>query len=66
MVMPYRIAYGSDIAPCIRIDKPLMVYVIDGHNNISYIQYSHSQKRQREAFIIELTVYWEPYDHYFC
>ena len=46
MVMPYRIAYGSDIAPCIRIDKPLMVYVIDGHNNISYTVQPLSEKTE--------------------
>ena len=34
--------HGSDITPCIKIDKPLVVYIFltswnDAHNNVAYI-----------------------------
>ena len=40
--LSYDIASGSEIGPCIKIDKPLVVYRFSGklydvHNNIAYI-----------------------------
>ena len=34
----YIVASVSDITPCVKVDKPLLVYrCIDGSNNVAYI-----------------------------
>ena len=39
-ILTHDVASGSDITPCFKIDKPLVIYVFsinDGLNNFSYI-----------------------------
>ena len=35
--LSYDVASGSEITPCIKIDKPLVIYRFLGLNNVAYI-----------------------------
>ena len=48
--LSHDVASGNDITPCIKVDKPLVVYIWnDIHNNVAYTMTNISFSRKKNA-----------------
>ena len=44
IILPYAVESGSEISPCIKFDKPLVVYRFSGNNMTSITRFVHNDK----------------------